>query len=79
MALKHLDEQLAQIDLSASVYDLPNPTAATVAEVVANVDQVIAWLSNPAPGHTIGLHLDLIPPAALLSILAVLKKVTAAV
>lgn len=79
MALRHLDEQVAQIDLSAAVYDLPNPTAATVADVVENVEQVIAWLSDPAPGHTIGLHLDLIPPAALLSLIAVLKKVATAV
>lgn len=79
MALKHLQEQIDQIDLSHAAFDLPNPTAATVADVVENVEQVIDWLSDPAPSHTIGMNLDLIPPAALLSVLALLKKVTAAV
>lgn len=73
------DVQVAEINLDHAVYDLPHATAASIAQVQANLLFVMDKIADMEPGHRLALHLDTMGHPAMLSISALLKKVYDAV
>ena len=69
------NQQVAEVNVSNAIYNLPNASATTTAQAKANLLFVMDRIADQEPGHRMALGLDTMGHPAMLSVSALLKKV----